>query len=154
MFFTVLVSSYILRIFELPYFRIYGDGQKGLMDSYFDNIWCTCITMTTVGYGDIAPSTFPGKMVAICIAFSGSFLISMIVIVFNSIFYNLRIFPYEFYVYHSFNIILFSETIILKKTVGKLFNVHLGGSIARSGQGGIEPRDEQIFHAGKNTASH
>jgi hypothetical protein len=78
---TIMVATYILRIFELPYFRIMDGHKNGAMDSFFNNLWCTTITLTTVGYGDIAPATVPGKCVAILIAFSGSFLISIVVVV-------------------------------------------------------------------------
>ena len=42
--------------------------------------------MTTVGYGDIAPSTQPGRIVAIIIALWGTVLISLVVVSVSSIF--------------------------------------------------------------------
>ena len=52
----------------------------------FDAVWVICITLTTVGYGDIAPSTLFGRLVAIFSAFWGAVIISlMIVIVTNGL---------------------------------------------------------------------
>jgi predicted membrane protein len=55
----VLVLSYILRIWELPFeYNKYSasiDGSKTWMVDYPSAIWLTFITLTTVGYGDIYP---------------------------------------------------------------------------------------------------
>jgi len=56
------------------------------MDRYFNAIWCTVITLTSVGYGDLAPSTTPGRTIAMIIALSGSFLLSIVVVTVLSIF--------------------------------------------------------------------
>jgi fumarate reductase subunit D len=42
--------------------------------------------MSTVGYGDMSPSTHPGRVIAMCIAFTGSFLISIVVVTVLSLF--------------------------------------------------------------------
>lgn len=47
-------------------------GWKGL----FDGIWWSVVTMTTVGYGDKAPRSRGGKMVALVWMFSGLLFIS------------------------------------------------------------------------------
>ena len=79
----VVISTYawLLRIFELPYFRMEksADGLNAF-DSYFNSFWCTVITMTTVGYGDLVPSTCPGKVLAMTIALTGSFLTSIVIV--------------------------------------------------------------------------
>ena len=84
---TILIFSQLLRIFELPYCRIDDDiAMKNIMDQYFNAVWCTIITITTVGYGDISPSTTPGRVVAVSIALVGTFLISIVVVTVSSIF--------------------------------------------------------------------
>ena len=81
---TIMILAYILRVFELPYFR-YAD-EYSQFDHYFNSIWVVIITLTTVGYGDIAPSTLPGRVVAMIIALWGAFLISLLVVTTSSIF--------------------------------------------------------------------
>lgn len=79
----VVYYSYLLRIFELPYYRLL-DTDASLfraMDSFFCAIYVSMITMTTVGYGDIAPSTPFGRGVAIMIAITGSFLMAVVLMV-------------------------------------------------------------------------
>lgn len=43
---------------------------------FFDGIWWAIVTATTVGYGDIAPTTWPARAVAIVLMFTGVGLIS------------------------------------------------------------------------------
>ena len=85
---TITVYSYILRIFELPYYRQveHGEDSYRAFDSYFNSVWCVIITMSTVGYGDISPSTTPGKCMGIIMALSGSFLFSLVVVTVAKIF--------------------------------------------------------------------
>ena len=48
---TVAVLSYVLRIFEIPFYRA-NETVNNEMDDYFSSVWLTIITLTTVGYGD------------------------------------------------------------------------------------------------------
>ena len=82
---TILILSYILRIFELPWFR-QEPTYLPEFDSYFNSVWCTIITLTTVGYGDIAPGTIPGRVIAMITALWGAFLISLLVVTVSSVF--------------------------------------------------------------------
>lgn len=84
----MLSFSYILRIYEAPYYKHLKptDENYRLMDSYFTNLWVTIITVTTVGYGDISAVTFPGKLVTIAMAISGTFIMALVVSVVSSAF--------------------------------------------------------------------
>ncbi|HSK77597.1 MAG TPA: transporter substrate-binding domain-containing protein [Thermoanaerobaculia bacterium] len=50
----------------------FGGGSRGLGAAF----WWSAVTMTTVGYGDKAPVTFGGRIVAVLWMFSGVILIS------------------------------------------------------------------------------
>ena len=67
----------------MPRFRIDGDDT---FDYYFNAIWFTVVTLTTIGYGDFSPETPPGKVVTIILAFWGALLLSLLVVVMSSIF--------------------------------------------------------------------
>ena len=40
-------------------------GKDGRVHSFFDTLWWSATTLTTVGYGDIYPITAPGRIIAI-----------------------------------------------------------------------------------------
>jgi hypothetical protein len=76
--FTVFYA-YLLRIFELPYFRCLEEEHSlyRAMDSFGSAVWVSIVTMTTVGYGDIAPCTTPGRIVALQIALTGPYVMAL-----------------------------------------------------------------------------
>ena len=82
---TVAVLSYVLRIFEIPFYRA-NETVNNEMDDYFSSVWLTIITLTTVGYGDISPKTKAGKITIVVIAIFGTFLISLVVLAVAQIF--------------------------------------------------------------------
>lgn len=75
------------KIAELPYFR-QEDAPELIdtMDSYFNSIWLSIITMTTVGYGDITPFTAVGRAITIVLCIWGSFVLALFTIMMESIF--------------------------------------------------------------------
>ena len=73
---SVLIFGYNLRIFESPLSDV--SGQR--FDSYFTACWCTIVTMTTVGYGDVFPKTTFGRLVGVCICLWGVLLVSLFVV--------------------------------------------------------------------------
>ena len=84
---TVLIFAHMLKIAEAPYFRQEDDlSLLGVMDSYFNGIWLTLITLTTVGYGDIPPCTTFGRLILMTVAIWGSFIMSLLVVVIQSVF--------------------------------------------------------------------
>ena len=81
---SILIFGYLIRIFELPYHRL--SPIDSTFDSLFNAFWLVVITMTTVGYGDLAPHTVPGRVVAMLAALVGGFLISLLVLAVSSVF--------------------------------------------------------------------
>ena len=56
-----------------------------------NSLWWTIVTMTTVGYGDMAPQTFTGRIFAIIIMLSGISFIAIVTGTISSIFTSKRI---------------------------------------------------------------
>mmetsp|Transcript_46211 Transcript_46211/g.61196 ORF Transcript_46211/g.61196 Transcript_46211/m.61196 type:complete len:247 (+) Transcript_46211:340-1080(+) len=80
---SVLILAYQLRIFEIQYYKAIGWID---FDSYFASVWCVVVTMTTVGYGDLYPVTFFGRIIGVIAAFWGTFVISLLIIVATEVF--------------------------------------------------------------------
>jgi hypothetical protein len=72
----LIVCSYDLRIFE----RYFDRNDETSLDNYLNNIWCVFITMTTVGYGDIIPVSFLGRVIIIISCMFGVFLMGLMVV--------------------------------------------------------------------------
>ncbi len=77
--FVVFASAAAIYIFEVE------DNDK--IENFFDAIYWSLVTVTTVGYGDITPSGFEGRIITIILILSGlgviSFATSIIVSAFN-----------------------------------------------------------------------
>ena len=56
-----------------------------------NSLWWTIVTMTPVGYGDMAPQTFAGRIFAIIIMLSGISFIAIVTGTISSIFTSKRI---------------------------------------------------------------
>ena len=81
---TVCLFAYLVRIFELPYSRKVENPTD--LESYFNSIWFTVVTLTTIGYGDVSPGTHPGKFVTIILAFWGAIFLALLVATVSNIF--------------------------------------------------------------------
>ena len=80
-FFTVVLAAYILRIFELRYSKYkFTESVNEIEGQIFNSIYVVVITLATVGYGDITPHTYPGKVIIMYCALWGAFMISMLVV--------------------------------------------------------------------------
>lgn len=50
------------------------------ISNYYNAIWCMVVTMATVGFGDFAPKTMPGRMLGFCICIYGVVGVSLMVL--------------------------------------------------------------------------
>ena len=78
--FIVLIGSTAIYLFEKP-------AKNLQVNNLFDAVYFTIVTVSTVGYGDIAPHSTGGRLVAMTLILSGlgvfSFLTSILVSGFN-----------------------------------------------------------------------
>ena len=69
-FVTVLVGSFAFFIFEVE--------KNESVGTFFDSVWWSVVTLTSLGYGDIYPVTVAGRIVGIFLMFFGVILIGVI----------------------------------------------------------------------------
>ncbi len=77
-FFASLVIMYSLEI---------GAGNSRIKD-FFDVLYLVVITMTTVGYGDITPVTWEGRVLSMLLGAGGLFIFSMSIATISAGFFN------------------------------------------------------------------
>lgn len=73
---SIFIFGFALRAAELPYMEVSGQDWTYL----WNGMWCTIITMTTVGYGDYYPTTHLGRTIGVLACLWGNFLISIMVV--------------------------------------------------------------------------
>lgn len=71
-----LIAAYMLRIFERPLSNVTGQDYN----PFFNSFWNVIITMTTVGYGDLYPKSYGGRILGIMICIWGVILSSLFVV--------------------------------------------------------------------------
>ena len=86
----MLVFSFIavilLYISSVGIYYFEHELQPDAFRSIFDCMWWAVCTMTTVGYGDMAPTTDYGRFLAVLIMISGIILIAIITATISSTF--------------------------------------------------------------------
>ncbi len=66
----ILFVSLLIILSSLVVFVIERNTNDGFL-SFFDSLWWTIVTISTVGYGDKLPNTFSGRIIAIITIFVG-----------------------------------------------------------------------------------
>ncbi len=67
---VVLLGGFFFYIFEL--------GRNEFVETFFDAVWWSVVTLTSLGYGDIYPVTTEGRIVGMILMFFGVILIGVI----------------------------------------------------------------------------
>ena len=85
--FLVFISSIAIYLFE-------NNSSGGNIQDLYDAFYWSIVTISTVGYGDITPQTFGGRLVTVTLILTGlgvlSFFTSIIVAAFNDKMHVLR----------------------------------------------------------------
>ena len=76
---TLIVSAYILRIFERPYYTALDPTLANPLDSYLASIWTVINTMTLMGLSNYPAVTPLGKLAITFIVLAGTFFISLLI---------------------------------------------------------------------------
>lgn len=83
---TIMVPAHILKIIETPFSKLETDDNlKNAFAYYMNSVWCTVITFTTVGYGDLSPCTLPGRIVLMIFAIWSAFVTSLLIAMLTNI---------------------------------------------------------------------
>ena len=73
---TTIIFGFQLRLFERQLSEASGQNFTNLNNC----MWNVIITLTSVGYGDLYPKTFFGRIVGIIVCFWGVFIVSCFVV--------------------------------------------------------------------------
>lgn len=76
-----LVGSVIIYFFE---------REGGDVKTYWDSLWLSLVTLTTIGYGDITPKTSAGKLIATVLMLTGIGFLSMLTSTFSTYLISLK----------------------------------------------------------------
>ncbi len=70
LFSLILAATLLVYTGAVAFFK-YEFGINPNVNSFFDSLWWSIVTLTTVGYGDIVPITTEGRIVAIVLMLLG-----------------------------------------------------------------------------------
>jgi hypothetical protein len=80
---SILLLSYQIRIYEVPYYRVISQLD---VEQFLSAIWMVVITMGTVGFGDIVPATPVGRILIMITSIWGTFVITLVLVAFGNVF--------------------------------------------------------------------
>lgn len=82
---TLAIIAYIFRILEFPFFLNQRYEPEPPLKQYYDSLYFTIVTITTVGYGDMQPNTLPAKFLVMISAIWGAIMVSLIVLAVSNV---------------------------------------------------------------------
>lgn len=56
-----------------------AEREEGTITTFWDALWWSAVTITTVGYGDFSPETLTGRLIAVALMVGGVVLLGIIV---------------------------------------------------------------------------
>ncbi len=80
------MGSYNSDTGKFERFNQFGDREESPFDSVFIGIWWTVVTFTTVGYGEIVPTTIPGRILGCMIMMLSLVLFALPISIVTSVF--------------------------------------------------------------------
>jgi tellurite resistance protein TehA-like permease len=80
---SIFIVAYILRIFEIVYYRAVGFKD---FEHFYSGLYCAVITMATVGFGDVVPVSHIGRFIIMLAAIWGAFILTLVIVAFSMIF--------------------------------------------------------------------
>ncbi len=84
--FTILLFIFCISLIGAFVFYFLESAQNPGLKNFGQAIWWVLVSITTVGYGDIVPSTGAGQVLGIVLIFTGVALVSMFTATISSIF--------------------------------------------------------------------
>lgn len=78
---TLVLIAVVISQMIVPIEREGG----GPIKTWFDGVWWTSTTLTTVGYGDFVPVTTAGKIIGMCLQLTGAILFGVSIAMIGSI---------------------------------------------------------------------
>lgn len=79
---VVIMGALGFFIFEAPSLK---HSTHPTSSGIIDSIWWSCVTLTTVGYGDVVPKTTAGRLIGVFVMFSGIVVMSLITAIIASV---------------------------------------------------------------------
>lgn len=80
---SLFIIAYLLRIFEIVYYRAIGYND---FEQFYSSIWAVVVTMGTVGFGDIVPVSHVGRFIIMITTVWGTFIFTLVIVAFGSMF--------------------------------------------------------------------
>jgi voltage-gated potassium channel len=75
--YIVIITIVVVQIGSILFFHFEFEANTQI-NNFFDAVWWTCVTITSVGFGDSYPVTVEGRYVGIFLMFFSIFLIGAI----------------------------------------------------------------------------